>query len=52
MLLVAQNQQLEQRRLAAQKNIKDKDFASYEETPESLSCFECGYKLFLGKSLI
>jgi len=46
------SKQLEQRCLAVQHSIRDKDFSSYEETLAAYHVSDAEYKLFIGKSAI
>jgi len=46
------DQQLDQRCLAVQQSIKDKDFSSYEATLAAYHFSDAQYKLFVGKSAI
>lgn len=45
-------QQLDQRCLAVQQSVRDKDFSSYEETLAAYHVSDTQYKLFIGKSAI
>ncbi|SEM73778.1 hypothetical protein ACRQ5D_31170 [Mucilaginibacter sp. P25] len=46
------NKQLDQRCLAVQHSMKDKDFSTYEETLAAYHVTDAEYKLFIGKTAI